>query len=208
MISNRYNKSASEFNQYDYYSTSELYLTDNKELIYVAKTDQYIKFDDIEIKEEIKDKFGKDPYDDSRMRTINDLTVVPKNGGVIIHDEEQCWFLKYDSVAKKVFPLIRINFKINKGQMVLTKVLSCLDPNLIALDFVKDYTHHLIIVWNLKENREMQNFSTSKEFFHVNGPRSRAGFLLNGDTYVNLDTGLINYFFEYEFANQGFYDQK
>jgi hypothetical protein len=42
----------------------------------------------------------------------------------------------------------------------------------------------------------------------MSGPHSEAGFILNDDTYVNLDRGLINYFFEYSFVSNGFYEQK
>ena len=73
---------------------------------------------------------------------------------------------------------------------------------------MKNYTDHLIVVWNVEENREMSNFSTNKDFLHINGPRSDSGFILNGDTYVNLDNGLINYFFEHDFPSTGLYDQK
>jgi hypothetical protein len=63
------------------------------------------------------------------------------------------------------------------------------------------------LVWDIDENREVYNFSTSKIWDFINGPNNRAGFILNDETYVNLDTGLINYFFEYKFTNALFYGQ-
>ena len=68
-------------------------------------------------------------------------------------------------------------------------------------------SNHLLIVWDIEENREVYNFSTSKSWSFVNGPQSRAGIILNEDTYVNLDKGLINYFFEYIFQSYTFNDQ-
>ena len=41
----------------------------------------------------------------------------------------------------------------------------------------------------------------------MNGPQSKAGFILNGDTYVNLDKGLVNYFLEYNFQSITFNDK-
>jgi len=204
-----YEKKASDVNTYDYYGGTELYLTDRKELIYIHKSEGIIKFDAQQVdKKQFEGKFGKDPYDNTRDRTLNDVNVRAKNGGVAVYTEEECWFIRYDSREKKIYPMERINFQINKGQMTINQIWACLDPNSVVIDFIKDYTHHLILVWNIVDNKETQNFSTSKTFYHINGYRSKAGFILNGDTYVNLDTGLINYFFEYDFVNQGMYEQK
>lgn len=66
----------------------------------------------------------------------------------------------------------------------------------------------MLLVWDIEKNREVSNFSTDKTWYYMYGHNSQAGYILNGDTYVNLDKGLINYFFEYEFYNSGFYDQR
>ena len=129
-----------------------------------------------------------------------------KNGGFAFHSQEEVFFLRINSELKTIMPLIKINFKINKGQMSVDKVCTCPDPSLIVISFVKG-SDYLLLVWNIEENREVYNFSTSNYWSFIYGPGSKAGFILNGDTYVNLDTGLINYFFEYQFTNYGFYDQ-
>lgn len=59
----------------------------------------------------------------------------------------------------------------------------------------------------LNKNKEKFNFSTDKEFIFINGPRSKSGYILNGDTYINLDRGLVNYFFEYQFEPNAFREQ-
>ena len=58
-----------------------------------------------------------------------------------------------------------------------------------------------MISWNLTKNEEIRNFSSSQDYFVVNGPNTKAGFLMNGDTYCDFDLGLINFFFETEFSS-------
>ena len=77
---------------------------------------------------------------------------------------------------------------------------------MIVIGLSKD-SDYLLIVWNIEENREVYNFSTSKSWSFIYGPQSNAGIILNEGTYVNLDKGLINYFFEYKFQNYGLSDQ-
>jgi hypothetical protein len=180
------------------------------ELLFIDKSNKKLMYEEINCYDLIEEKFGKREVNEENkeeFKTLEDVTIVCKNGGIAFHTEDEAWFLGFDSELRKVTPLIRINFQINKGQMTLNKISRCPDPGLILLDFVKDYTSHLILVWNVNENKEKFNFSTNNDFQFINGPGSKAGFILNAETYVNLDTGLINYFFEYEFTSTAFYEQ-
>jgi len=57
----------------------------------------------------------------------------------------------------------------------------------------------LLVTWDVKENAEISNFSTEANYYLINGVKTKAGYLMNGKTYLNLDEGLINNFFETEF---------
>jgi hypothetical protein len=204
----RYNKLASDINQYSYYGGAvELFLTDKMELLLIDKDNKRLMYEEINCYDQIEGKFGKQEYNKDENKTLADVTIVCKNGGFAFHSQEEAWFLGINSELRTALPLIRINFQINKGQMTLNRICRCPDPNLIVLDFVKDYISHLILVWDVDKNRERYNFSTEKDFQFINGAGTKAGFILNGATYVNLDTGLINYFFEYEFTANSFYEQ-
>ena len=203
----RYGTDYIAFNTYSYYSQTEYFLTDNKEMIVVDKSKNYVMFEDIKVEEELKDKFGKSEYDKSTFKTLNEVSVVKKNGGVVFYTQEEWYFLGFDSKAKTVLPLKKINFKINKGQITISNVFGWIDPSLIVINFSKNYTNSLILVWDVLRNREVYNFSTSKTVSYIRGINNKAGFILNGDTYVDLDKGLINYFFEYNFLGTSFYDQ-
>jgi hypothetical protein len=204
----RYDKEASSVNTYDYsYGATSYFITDKMEFMYMDKGAEKIMYEDINFFSEIKDKFGMQEYDPKAFKTLNDINVVPKNGGYAFYSQEEVWFVKFDAENKKVMPLQMANFHINKGQMSINKVCKSVDPNLIIIDFCKDYKDHLILVWDMTENREKYNFSTDTDFTFINGPGSKSGYILNGETYVNLDTGLINYFFEYTFTSTCFYDQ-
>lgn len=202
-----YNKKQSDINTFSYYGGIELFLTDNKELMYIDKNEDKLFYEDISCKEFIDQKFGKSEYNPEEYKKLVDMTVVPKNGGFAIHDSESCYFLAIDSELKRVLPLTKINFKINKGQMTIEKICPCPDPSLIMISLVKN-NDYIILVWDIHENKEVYNFSTSSFWSFIYGPGSKAGYILNGDTYVNMDKGLINYFFEYNFPNTGFYEQR
>lgn len=203
----RYNQSHSDFNTYSYYGTSTYFLTDKMEILCLNKTDNYVMYEEIKVQDELKEKFGKNEYDKEKFNTLNDINVEMKNGGFTFYTQEEVHFLRIDSEHRTVMPLIKVNFKINKGQMTINKVCPCPDPKLIIIAFCKEYTDYLLLVWDIEENREVYNFSTTNTWSFIYGPGSKAGFILNGDTYVNLDKGLINYFFEYDFNSNAFYEQ-
>ena len=75
--------------------------------------------------------------------------------------------------------------------MMVNSVCACPDMKIIVIVLQKDYDY-LLIVWNIEENREVYNFTTSKYYSFVNGPQSKARFILNGETYIYLDKGLVN----------------
>ena len=129
-----------------------------------------------------------------------------KNRGFALYSSEEVFFLRINLYLRTVMSLVRIIFKLNKVQMTVNSVCACHDTKLIVIALQKD-CDYLLIVWNIEENREVYNFSTSKYWFFMNGPQSKAGFILNGDTYVNLDKGIVYYFFEYNFQNSTFNDK-
>lgn len=68
------------------------------------------------------------------------------------------------------------------------------------------------MVWDVEKNEEVMNLSfESKQYQYIQGKSSQNGYILTDDLYINLDDGLINYFFEVTFkpprndrANFGF----
>lgn len=61
------------------------------------------------------------------------------------------------------------------------------------------YNDNLILVWNLETNSEVFNYSTNTYLDHINGLKSKAGYIRCNQHYVNLDLGLENHFFEKNF---------
>ena len=55
---------------------------------------------------------------------------------------------------------------------------------------------YIVLVWDIINDNELLNLSTQhlKEYFH--GLRSRSGYIFLKDKYINLDTGVMNYFFQ------------
>jgi hypothetical protein len=63
---------------------------------------------------------------------------------------------------------------------------------------------YLIVVWNLKDNKEVSNFSSERIRQYFYGKGSKAGYILLKDCYVNLDNGLRNHFYESCFNEIGY----
>ena len=202
-----YDKVTNSINSYNYYSSFEFYLTDSMDLLYINKTDKIVMYNEIHWEDLIKDKFGKNEYNQDLYKNISDINNKMGNCGFIFYSSEEVFILRYEPKLKTVMPLIKANFKINKGQMYIDRVYSWIDPSIIVISFSKD-SKYLILVWDIVNNKEILNFSSSSYWQYVLGRKSKAGYILNGDVYVNLDKGLINYFFEYTFSGNGFYNQQ
>ena len=153
-------------------------------------------YNEIHCEDMVKDKFGKNEYNQELFKTISDINNKIGNCGFIFYSSEEIFILRYEPKLKSIMPLSKANFKLNKGQMFIDRVFPCIDLNTIVISFTKD-GKYLILVWDIVKNQELLNFSTSNYWNYVYGRNSKAGYILNGDTYVNLDKGLINYFFEY-----------
>ena len=192
-----------QVNSGDFNLRNELHLTDNKEILYINKSKEILIFEDIECQDEVYQKLGKQEDNSDRYRTLFDVIWVPKNGGFAFYTESDVYFLRINSETRSVLPLIKINFRISKAQMVIDQVCPSLDPSLIVIS-LKQKNDSLLIVWNVDENKEVSNFSTSSKWIFITGPNNKAGFLLNKDVYVNLDYGLVNYFFEHDYLDYGF----
>ena len=81
---NRYNKTASSHNTYDYYSyggSSKFFLTDKMELLFIDSGEKLLMYDDVKCQDEVDKKFGKSDYDKEQFKTLSDITCVMKNGG-------------------------------------------------------------------------------------------------------------------------------
>ena len=66
----------------------------------------------------------------------------------------------------------------------------------------------MLIIWNVEENKEVLNWSIINQCIFAIGPNSKAGYILNDDVYINLDTCLNNFFFEHNFQDYSMQDQK
>lgn len=122
----RYNKQAGEINTYNYYYGNgmeyDFFVTDNQELLFFDKTNGKIMYEEMDCAKDLEKKLGKRDYNEEEYRTISDMTWYVKNGGFACHSSEQVFFIRINSELRKIMPMIKINFQINKGQMSISKV--------------------------------------------------------------------------------------
>jgi hypothetical protein len=76
-----------------------------------------------------------------------------------------------------------------------------MDPDLTIVCFRERLVSQetLILVWDMNKNEEVSNISTNEVYYIIHGKNTKTAFLLMGENYANLDTGLTNFFFETNF---------
>jgi hypothetical protein len=94
-------------------------------------------YEGIDLFERIKGKFGKRQYDPEKDKEMTDMTFVVKNGCIVIHSQEEVWFIKIEEKVDVVMPLKRVNFKTKQSQVTIFKILPCIDYDLLAIAFQK-----------------------------------------------------------------------
>ena len=150
-------------------------------------------YEEIKCQNEVKNKIGKRDYNQEKFRDLSDISWTMKNGGFALYSSEEVYFLRINSELRTIMPLMRINFKLNKAQMTINKVWACPDSKLIVIGLSKD-SDYLLIVWNIEENREVYNFSTSKSWSFIYGPQSNVqnyGLSDQNGYRINLNEDLV-----------------
>ena len=56
----------------------------------------------------------------------------------------------------------------------------------------------MFIVWDLELNVELNNFSLKGDFWYIHGISSNNGYIFTSNSYVNLDYGATNPYFDYD----------
>lgn len=105
--------------------------------------------------------------------------------------------LKIQSKPDCVTP---INFVLITSDISITNVFGCEDPNKVVIVLSNRIQESIFVVWSLLENKEIRNYSVKGNYVFIRGPSSETGYVLSGFKYVNLDTCIPNYFFDYDFA--------
>jgi hypothetical protein len=120
----RYKKTCQDFNTYQYYGGSKMFLSDKMEIFYTDNTKNIMMYEDIDCFKEIEGKFGMKQYETDKPKDLNDLTLVMKNGGFAISTGEEVYFLRVNSDLGTIMQLKRINFKISTGELLIEKICS------------------------------------------------------------------------------------
>lgn len=96
--------------------------------------------------------------------------------------------------------VIPINFVLVTNDISITDVFSCEDPFKIVFVMSNKLKESIFIVWSLLENREISNYSIQGDYKFIRGSKSETGYVLSGYKYINLDTCIPNYFFDFDFS--------
>ena len=104
--------------------------------------------------------------------------------------------MRVDEEKGKVHNPIIINIRLDPSIAEILPLTRCSDYNLLCIPVEKD-DETLFVIWDCESNMEQRNFSCDSEWRYGHGLHSRAGYIYATDYYVNLDTGIKNYYFEH-----------
>ena len=163
------------------------------------KFDSMIKIDLIWLEyTDATNKLGKSDYDQNLYKTLIDFNVKVTNAGVSIYNNDIIYQLKIDHKKNTLMPLMKINFDLGKSSVNVSSIYCCRSPNYIIVQ-LSSTTSNLILIWDVNLNQEYKNFSWNVVRSIILSKLSKTGILLMDNSYVNLDRGIINYYFNSDF---------
>ena len=119
----------------------------------------------------------------------------------ILNDNNKWKIMKVD-VDEKSWKVIKIDFVLESPELKIENVFECKNGSRVVFQISKwDTREHMFVVWDLENNKEIWNYSTEGDFRFVQGVSSETGYLLTAKAYVNLDNGIANPFFDYDFIS-------
>lgn len=121
--------------------------------------------------------------------------------GVICYNDVEVYYIGVNLKKKKAKKVKKIKFKVQKDQLFVKYVHGCPDPHFILICLSTDLDELILLTWDINHNKEMLNYSIEGDYSYISCPSTKNGLILSDEYYVNLDRGLINYYFDYDFTN-------
>lgn len=96
--------------------------------------------------------------------------------------------------------ITKIDFQVGTTDLSIQGAYECNDKTKVVFRLSNNQDGHLFLIWDLQENKEISNYSTTGSFKYVLGNNSSTGYLLQNCVYVNLDDCLPFRFIEHDFT--------
>lgn len=157
----------------------KLYVTDFGDVIYMDKESDILQFNDINLFEPNRGKFGY-KYKSKEKNDIDSLNWCFSQKGAIGYTEESAYFvgvkMKNDKV--KADNVVKIDFQINPEKLKIKKIHGCPNSNYIMIALHNKYDEVILLVWDLKKNAEKYNYSVEGDYSFISKPDSEFGIIL------------------------------
>ena len=182
--------------------SSQLYVTNSGSVMFIDKEMKKLYYNELDIYTINKSKLGFIPG----TRTKNDINTMNwafTDDGALGYSSEEIYFLSVingKDKADKPDKISKIDFKINQDRLFIKSVVGCPDSRYILITLSTIYEELVLLIWDLKTNSEVINYSLETEFSYIGKPGNQYGIVLTSDFYINLDLGLINYYFDHGFS--------
>ena len=172
----------------------------------------------------IEGKLGVDDKTYEKYK-ISNFQWVLCSPGFIGYKDDRAVFVKVDVSIGKTEEMVH-NPVTNKGEVIEVMTILPKPSKVVQIDFIlgstelellnvyewkdirravvqisnRNTSEHVFVVWDLENNGELWNYSMKGEFRFAQGFSSEAGYILTANSYINLDNGIANPFFDHNFV--------
>ena len=109
------------------------------------------------------------------------------------------------TILPKPSKVVQIDFILGDQELELTNVFEWKDIRRAIIQISNRNTvEHVFVVWDLENNGELWNYSMKGDFRYIQGSSSEAGYILTANSYINLDNGIANPFFDHNFVTYNY----
>ena len=179
---------------------SRLFITNTGSVVFIDKISQRVFFNDFDMYKLCEGKLGYQPGS-KQKHTIMSINWAFSQNGLVAFDDEKIYYLGVDPKKGTPLKIQKIDFKINKARLYIKNVHGCPNPQYILIAISNKYNEQILLVWDIKNNCEKYNYSVVGDYSFISKNDSDFGIILSKDFYINLDNGLINYYFDRDFED-------
>lgn len=175
-------------NKDEQHESSRIHITNSGDVIFIDRISKSAFFNDINL----SDTFEGD---------MNSFKWSFVEKGLVAFNKKDIYYLTINEKKKTAEKMRKIKVNLNPSELEITNIHSCPNGRYITICLTNKYYESILLVWDLVVNREKHNYSITGEYSFITKPNSEFGVVLCSDYYINLDVGLINYYFDHDFSD-------
>lgn len=184
-------------------------LTNSGCLVYYDKEQGRLFYDSVEITDSIENRLTTNELTKEK-ESVQAFNWLDLESGFIGYKQDKIFYVNVDiekyvennELKILVYPKSpeQVGIKMNMYDLFIKEVYRCPDPTKIVICCSTELDEMIFLIWDVKENQEIRNYSAVGDYQFFTGSGSTTGYICNKDNYVDLDIILKNYFFDINFS--------